>query len=194
MFTQENENLKIENWINKKVRREFNKAKKIKRNVIVSGLPAAVGDTEEAKTAFDKANVEALITTLGSSIDGKKIEFSVDEIRRVKTNNDKLSLIVVYLGHEESQDLVLEGVKTWRETTSTTRFSSVRTWLKQREPSRNGSERRGENWTRSCRWRVLDVYLAVATRVSSSTGGFGPANSDESSTSRVKMRCCAQEH
>jgi hypothetical protein len=80
--------------------------------VIVSGLPAAVGDTEEAKTAFDKANVEALITTLGSSIDGKKIEFSVDEIRRVKTNNDKLSLIVVYLGHEESQDLVLEGVKT----------------------------------------------------------------------------------
>jgi hypothetical protein len=94
-----------------KVRREFNKAKKIERNVIVSELPAAVGDTEEAKTTFEKADVAALMTTLGSSIDGKKIEFSVDEIRRVKTNNDKLSLIVVDLGHEKSRDLALRGSK-----------------------------------------------------------------------------------
>jgi hypothetical protein len=100
--------------ISAKVRREFNKAKKIERNVIVSGLPAAVGDTEEAKTAFDKANVEALMTTLDSSIDGKKIDFSVDEIRRVKTNNDKLSLIVVDLGHEESRDLALRGSKNMK--------------------------------------------------------------------------------
>jgi hypothetical protein len=92
-----------------KVYREINKTTKIKANLIVSGLPAATGGTEDEKKADDKSRVDALVTALAED------PYIVENHKRINTsNNDKPSLIIIEFKDPVHAIQALKGAKNLR--------------------------------------------------------------------------------
>jgi hypothetical protein len=91
-----------------KVHREIKQLNQIESNMIVRGLPAAVGNTEDEKTAHDKTIVEALVTELGLQAS------TVSHHKRFATKDNNPSLMLVEFDDPSFRFHALRGAKNLR--------------------------------------------------------------------------------
>ena len=90
-----------------KVHREFYQKKTNESNIIVSGLPAAIGGTEEERIKNDRAILDPLMQVLGNHGD------NIRKHRRIETNG-KPSLVIVEFKDPDEVPYVLKGAKNLR--------------------------------------------------------------------------------
>jgi hypothetical protein len=91
-----------------RVHREINKTKPIKVNMIVGGLPSAVGDTDAKKAAHENTSVKNLVGKLGAP------PREIRSHKRIKVNG-KPDLVVIEFADGSTRGMALRGTKRLKE-------------------------------------------------------------------------------